>query len=141
MQIVSNANGRVIGSNFCHSAGTITIVKDPDPTDETQLWACIFYPEQEAFALVTMYNNSAWALSMTPDIVYPQLTAYKEDTSYLWQLGQGISPVRDSGYCLTMEGAGEGEDPWPVGTRIQAYNWKGNYDNQKWSIKKIAGEG
>jgi len=145
-QIISGANGRAIGTWLDTVAGAlITVVKDKDTTDPSQLWWCLEYFNTQgadtSFALLTMYSNSLYALSMTPGVTYPFLTPFKLDPSYLWQLGDGISPVRDSDYCLTMEGAGTGNDPWPPGTRIQAYEWQqGHYDNQLGTIQTVTGQ-
>lgn len=131
-QIVSSANGRVIRAD----ANFTCYVDNSNPADERQLWQAIQYPDMNAFALITRVGGLTLALSGQSGVDYPQLSLFKWDPSWLWQLGGGISTVRDSSYCLTMEGAGGDGDPWPPGTRIQMYKHQTNpyYTNQGWNI-------
>jgi hypothetical protein len=134
-QIVSGANGGVIrvGTDLnCYVAAS-------DLTDVSQLWQLVFFPDHDnSSVFVTQVSGVLYCLRAASGEQYAHVTPWTNDSSSYWQIGEGISPLRDSGYCLTMEGAGDGTDPWPVGTRIQIYEWQnGNYSNQSWSVQSV----
>lgn len=136
-QIVSGANNRVIRAD----SDLRCYVADSDPNDVSQLWQLVAFPDQsDSVVLITQVRGVFYCLRETSGDQYPQLTLWKNDSSSYWQLGgarAGISSLRTSEYCLTMQGAEEGKDPWQPGTRIQMWNWKG-LRNQKWAVKSVA---
>ena len=136
-QIVSGANGLVIEVSdddlTCYTA-------ESDTTNRNQLWQLIEYPDGPGgagFALATTvkgFPSSPLALSAEAGVEFPILTSFVWSSSWIWQLGEGLSPARDSNYCLTMQGGG----PWPAGTRIQMYQWH-KRENQLWTIRTNVG--
>lgn len=137
-QIISGANGLAIATYFNSTASqTMIQVTAANKRDATQLWRCIQYFDTNGVALVTHVGGQLLCLSAPAWVEWPFLTQFSWSDSNLWNLGEGLSPARDSDWCLTIYGSGT-SGAWGPGTPVQMYPWqKGHYDNQKWTIQTV----
>lgn len=138
-QIVSTANGRVIQAR----ADLQCYVANSDETDSSQLWYAVAYTDiigkAPVYVLITQVDGVYFCLREFENQEYVRMSLWDPEGTY-WELGgnrAGINCIRNNSFCLTMQGADEGVDPWPVGTKIQNWGYR-DLKNQNWKLRSVA---